>query len=807
MGLHDREERNFNVQPTLKGGLSPNSDILKQRDTATWLDCQNMIVSNPTGYLSGVSPKDTVTTPPPTLLFGDSTYTTGQYNAPIWTKTIATFENTDWPNETWAFSGTGTASLVTSITEGDQSLSLDNAASQTATGTCTLPSSIDLSSPTYSILAIDLIYNGNFANFSSGYIRIGSDSSNYRQYALPTPSSANLTTVKFDFGSPTSTTGTPNLAAIQYVQVSMTATATIGGVTGKYDNLRLASFSSSSSGNLNLVSNGSNVYSSFVYDEVVSTSSAIIYVSGDTIFRFPVTSTTSPLAATIKSGFKNTSPASGGTNFYFSQFQKTGSSNQNILYYVNGSDGYFSYDQNASIGSRDTRIDSTNYKYICSHKNMMFLAGSSSKPNTVQPSDVNDPTTLTAANAVLVPDISGSYVTGLISMDEYLAILRSDGIWKLYGSNPDSAATDFQLIRSQAKTGCLEQKMACRVGKYIYYFDGSDIYRFNGDTSECISDNMDTKLTGYNAKLCSIWYNPLRDLVIFNFVPSTVPDPVSTKTTYYQLAYCISANAWGEMGEYDNANSVQFGGMFWGGANYSKPLSITYGLQFYQIDPPTPTDISMPWFLKTQWNDANRPDIIKDYSQFTWYFRDQVSRNTPTARIDMYSDFDPDNIKQTFNSQNEIVTISGSAAPNAGNWKIVFGGYTTASLAYNDSAATIQSALEALTSIGSGNISVSGTLATTVTLTFIGSLAATDVGAVTITDNTLTSSGTAVTLNVNVSQDGNAFTPTNNSLQLLTTGVSGRSISSKISGTCTDQRDAAVMISGYSHIWSEIEDV
>src|SRR5689334_2848383 len=132
MALGEVEGRQFVVQNTLQGGLSPNSDVLKTRDNATWLDCQNMIVSNPTGYLSGVSPKDTVTMPPPTSNFTTTnTYANStSYHAPIYQTAIATFENTDWPDETWAFSGTGTASLTTAISEGNQALSLVDTAGQ-----------------------------------------------------------------------------------------------------------------------------------------------------------------------------------------------------------------------------------------------------------------------------------------------------------------------------------------------------------------------------------------------------------------------------------------------------------------------------------------------------------------------------------------------------------------------------------------------------------------------------------------------------------------------------------------------------
>jgi hypothetical protein len=781
--------------------LQTNNDILAQRDQFQWMDCQNIIVSNPTGYLSGVATKRSATTPPPTYYMSlANSYSSFNYSAPIYQKTIATFENTDWPSETWTFSGTGTASLVAAISEGDQCLSLANTAGQTATGTCDpLPTAIGLSSPTYGILAVDTNWS-NVSNFSSGYIRIGSDASNYRQYNLSSPGSTGEHIIKFTLASPSSTTGTPNMGAVDYVQISLTAGGG-GAITVKFDNLRVASFASATLGTTTLVENAGNVFSSTIYEGTVASGCTFVFNIGDSIFRSSgVSDSHSLVYVLLKSGFTNNYSSS---NFYFSQFQNISTQSQNILYYVNGSDGFFSFDVNASAGSANTRISSTNYKYIASHKNMIFLAGSTAAPNTVQPSDVNDPTTLTSANAVVVQNVSGSYVTGLISMDEYIAILRNDGIWKLYGSNPDSATTDFQLIRSESKVGVVEQRSACRVGQYIYFFDGNEIYRFNGETSESISGNLDSVLTGYNRKLCSIYYNQLRDIVVFNFVPSSVDDPVVTKTTYFQLTYCPSLNAWGKLGAYDNTEAVKFWGLSWGGSQISKPLVFNGGLQFYQVDPSTPTDISMPWYIKPQWNDTARPDIDKDFDELQIYVRDQASLNTPACKIEMYSDFDPDTVRQTFQTQNEIQTISAASTPVTGNWTITYDGQTTANIAYNANAAAITSALEALSNIGSGDVGVSGgPLGTDIVVTFQGALAGTNVALMTADVGTTGLSA----INVNQTQAGVTYYPANNRIYLLLNQVSGASMTFKLSGTCTDQKDAAVMVSGYTTSYTEIED-
>lgn len=66
-------------------------------------------------------------------------------------------------------------------------------------------------------------------------------------------------------------------------------------------------------------------------------------------------------------------------------------------------------------------------------------------------------------------------------------------------------------------------------------------------------------------------------------------------------------------------------------------------------------------------------------------------------------------------------------APASGDYKLMVGAgvaNTTASIAYNANAAAIQAALEALTSVGAGNVAVSGTdLVSGMTVTFQGALA------------------------------------------------------------------------------------
>ena len=90
----------------------------------------------------------------------------------------------------------------------------------------------------------------------------------------------------------------------------------------------------------------------------------------------------------------------------------------------------------------------------------------------------------------------------------------------------------------------------------------------------------------------------------------------------------------------------------------------------------------------------------------------------------------------------EIQTISSTAT--GGTFAMSFGGQTTGALAFNATAAQIDTALEALSSIGAGNVTCAGgPLGTAgVTVAFAGTLAGQDAAMVTV-DNTNMTGGTA----------------------------------------------------------------
>ena len=72
---------------------------------------------------------------------------------------------------------------------------------------------------------------------------------------------------------------------------------------------------------------------------------------------------------------------------------------------------------------------------------------------------------------------------------------------------------------------------------------------------------------------------------------------------------------------------------------------------------------------------------------------------------------------------NEIQQISVPAGTYSGTFQLAFGSYGTSSIPYNATAAQVQTALQALTSIGGNNCTVALASATSWTVTFVGSLA------------------------------------------------------------------------------------
>jgi len=86
--------------------------------------------------------------------------------------------------------------------------------------------------------------------------------------------------------------------------------------------------------------------------------------------------------------------------------------------------------------------------------------------------------------------------------------------------------------------------------------------------------------------------------------------------------------------------------------------------------------------------------------------------------------------------QNEVQTLTITGTPTGGTFKLTFGGQQTGTIAYNATASTVQTALRALSTIGSTGVTCTGgpLPGSAVAITFTGTLAGTDVALLTSAD-------------------------------------------------------------------------
>jgi hypothetical protein len=96
---------------------------------------------------------------------------------------------------------------------------------------------------------------------------------------------------------------------------------------------------------------------------------------------------------------------------------------------------------------------------------------------------------------------------------------------------------------------------------------------------------------------------------------------------------------------------------------------------------------------------------------------------------------------------NEVQTVTITGSPTGGTFTLTHSGQTTASIAYNATAATVQTRLQALSNIGSGNVTVTGGPGpgTPYAVTFVGALGTSNVAQMTATSSLTGGASPAVT--------------------------------------------------------------
>ncbi|MEU5259016.1 P22 phage major capsid protein family protein [Amycolatopsis sp. NPDC021455] len=105
---------------------------------------------------------------------------------------------------------------------------------------------------------------------------------------------------------------------------------------------------------------------------------------------------------------------------------------------------------------------------------------------------------------------------------------------------------------------------------------------------------------------------------------------------------------------------------------------------------------------------------------------------------------------------NEVQTVQITGSPTGGTYTLTYSGQTTSGIAYNASATAVQSALASLSTIGSGNVAVSGSAGGPYTVTFKNDLSGIDAAQLTASGSGLTG-GTSPAVAVATQTGGDAL--------------------------------------------------
>lgn len=104
---------------------------------------------------------------------------------------------------------------------------------------------------------------------------------------------------------------------------------------------------------------------------------------------------------------------------------------------------------------------------------------------------------------------------------------------------------------------------------------------------------------------------------------------------------------------------------------------------------------------------------------------------------------------------NEVQTVTITGGPTGGTFTLTWNGQTTAAIAYNATAAAVQSALEALSNIAPGDVTVTGSAGGPYTVTFGGAQLGEDVAQMTASGAGLTG-GTSPAVSISTTTAGGA---------------------------------------------------
>ena len=149
-----------------------------------------------------------------------------------------------------------------------------------------------------------------------------------------------------------------------------------------------------------------------------------------------------------------------------------------IVYYVNGFDGYRKWDF-----TTESQVNATNYTLIRLHVGCMFLL-KKDDPNWVSYSNFGEYETFTSTDFFTAPaPKSGDPITALNTINGYLDVHTMNNNFILSGL--DNAT--FQLDEAPDQNGTYNQQTITQDYNWMYYLTSNGVYRSNGSEAQLIS--------------------------------------------------------------------------------------------------------------------------------------------------------------------------------------------------------------------------------------------------------------------------------------------------------------------------------
>ena len=123
-------------------------------------------------------------------------------------------------------------------------------------------------------------------------------------------------------------------------------------------------------------------------------------------------------------------------------------------------------------------------RYICVHKDRLYVAGDDKDPNMLHMSDILNPYYFPASLPIQTPP-DGDRITALKVFGKALIIGRQDSMYALFGNtNRDNSEEAYQLVKINTHTGVVNNKCLDVVQNFLFYVgNDSNLYKMSHVTT------------------------------------------------------------------------------------------------------------------------------------------------------------------------------------------------------------------------------------------------------------------------------------------------------------------------------------